>query len=114
MLFFWVIALLDWLLLAWLVNKVWPSPASLRVFLFLVFMGVFATTVPLYYHLGLRFRWFQRRQGIWPPVRRGFLTASYSLSCVLMAVMRATSGVVIALLLGITVALELFFSIFVD
>ena len=111
---FLTIALLDWLALFWLINRVWPSPVSLQIFFFLLFMGIFTTSVPLYYHLGLRFRGFQRRKGIWPPVRRGFLTALYGLSCALMAVMRAISGVIVVLMLGILALLELFFSVFVD
>lgn len=112
--FFLAIALLDWAILFWLINRVWPSSVSLQLFFLLLFMGIFTATVPFYYHLGVRFRGFQRREGVWPPVRRGFFTALYGLSCVLMSVMRTISGVIIVLMLGILVALELFFSIFVD
>lgn len=112
--FFISIALLDWLCVVLMLNYVWPNPLSFQVFLFLVFMGIFASATPIYYHLGLRFPRLQPRKGIWPPVRRGFITAFYSFSCLLLKVMQAINGIIALLLLGIFVMLELLFTVLID
>jgi len=109
-----LVAVTSWLSLVLLVNLYWPTPFFFQLFLFLLFMAVFSTITPIYYHLGLRFPFLQRRKGLWPPVRRGFLTAILALTFAFLRALAALTLVVAMLLAGTLFILELFFSIFVD
>ncbi len=108
------VGLASWTALLALVNFAWPGFAALQAFLFLLFMALFATTMPVYHHLGRRFPALQKREGLLTPCRRAFFTAACVLTLVLLSVMRALSGVVFVLVGGIFVALEVYFSAFVD
>ena len=109
-----LIAAVSWSCLVLLVNLAWPTPLTFQLFLFLLFMAVFSTVTPLYYLLSLRFPSIQKRRGLWPPVRRGFFTASLFLTFALLRALMSLTLVVAVLLASALLILELYFSIFVD
>ncbi len=109
-----LVAVASWSALVLLINLYWPSPFSFQLFLFLLFMAVFSTVTPFYYFLGIKFPSLQRRRGLWPPARRGFLTAFLLLTFALLRALMALTAVVAVLLAGALLILELYFSIFVD
>lgn len=109
-----LVAVACWSSLVLMVNLYWPTPFYFQLFLFLLFMAVFSTVTPIYYLLGVRFPFLQRRQGFWPPARRGFFTAFLILTFALLKALMSLTGVVAVLLAGTLLILELYFSIFVD
>ncbi|MCS7287341.1 MAG: hypothetical protein RMK30_05115 [Anaerolineae bacterium] len=109
-----LVAVTCWLCLFLLVNLYWPTPFTFQLFLFLLFMAVFSTVTPFYHSIGMRFPFLQRRKGLWPPVRRGFLTALLFSSFAFLKAFTALTIAVALLLAGMLLILELYFSIFVD